>query len=61
MARHLASADAASAHRRFAHARAAASDFAQHAAPGVAARLGMRDVQAVREALAGEAVNYRLG
>jgi len=60
MARHLASADAASAHRRFAHARAAASDFAAHAAPGVAARLGLRDVEAVRAALAGEAANYRL-
>jgi len=60
MARHQASADAANAYRRFAHARTVASDFAAHAAPGVAARLGMRDVEAVREALAGEAVNYRL-
>ena len=59
MARHLASADAASAYRRFAHARAVAADFAAHAAPGVAARLGLRDVEAVRAALAGEAESYR--
>jgi len=60
LARHRATQAAAGAHRHHAMARTAAGDFAQHAAPGLAMRLGLPDAEAVRVALLAEAASFRV-